>query len=242
VERDEEVQPPERRPGGVVPEWVVRTGTTLTGAAISATVWEVGTTLRLARLATELAFRVPAELVGRAGELVGRLGAAIPAVPEPAEPRAIEPPRVARGRPAEDGSVQGSPAQGPSDPNLPDELNRALVLRLYRAAVQADLPTARKLVDRDLEWHVPGAEPAGGPYRGVAEVVSAFGTLWERIGTVDAVELRDVAASSARAAALLRLSVLRSGRRSTLDWWLMFRIDGGQVAEAWGPFPTEPRP
>jgi ketosteroid isomerase-like protein len=120
-------------------------------------------------------------------------------------------------------------------------LNRALVLRLYRAAVQADLPTARKLLDHDLEWHVPGAEPAGGPYRGIAEAVSAFGLLWRRIGTVDAVELRDVVASSARAAALLRLSVLRSGRRSTLDWWLMLRIDGGQVAEAWGPFPTEPR-
>jgi ketosteroid isomerase-like protein len=215
VERDEEeVQPPERRTGGIVTSWVARASATLTGAAISATVWEVGTTLRLARLATELAFRAPAELVGRAGDLVGRLGAAISV---PAEP-------------------------GAADPNLPDELNRALVLRLYRAAVQADLPTARKLVDQDLEWHVPGDEPAGGPYRGVTEAVSAFGALWGRIGTVDAVELRDVVASSARAAALLRLSVLRSGRRSTLDWWLMFRIDGGQVAEAWGPFPTEPRP
>jgi ketosteroid isomerase-like protein len=225
VERDEEeVPPPERRTGGIVTSWVARAGATLTGAAISATVWEVGTTLRLARLATELALRAPAELVGRAGELVGRLGAAIPA---PAEPAAIEPGRAPR---------------SPSVPNLPDELNRALVLRLYRAAVQGDLPTARKLLDRDLEWHVPGAEPAGGPYRGVAEAVSAFGALWRRIGTVDAVELRDVVASSARAAALLRLSVLRSGRRSTLDWWLMFRIDGGQVAEAWGPFPTEPRP
>jgi hypothetical protein len=58
---------------------------------------------------------------------------------------------------------------------------------------------------------------------------------------VDAVELRDVVASSARAAALLRLSVVRSRRRATLDWWLMFRIDGGRVAEAWGPFSTEPR-
>jgi ketosteroid isomerase-like protein len=234
VERDEEIQPPERRTGGIVPSWVARAGTTLTGAAISATVWEVGTTLRLARLATELALRAPAEVVGRAGELVGRLGSAIPGQ---AEPEAVEPAPEALGLERRD---LGTP--GPATPNLPDELNRALVLRLYRAAVQADLPTARKLLDQDLEWHAPGAEPAGGPYRGMAEAVSAFGALWRRIGTVDAVELRDVVASSARAAALLRLSVVRSGRRATLDWWLMFRIDGGQVAEAWGPFPTEPRP
>jgi hypothetical protein len=35
--------------------------------------------------------------------------------------------------------------------------------------------------------------------------------------------------------------VVRSGGRATLDWWVIFRIDGGQVAEAWGPFSTEPR-
>ena len=194
---------PELQTGWIVPSWVVRAGSTLTWAAISATVWEVGTTLRLTRLATDFAFRAPAELAGRAGELLGRLGGATP--------------------------------------DLPEELNRALVLRLYRAAVQADLPTARMLVDEDLRWHVPGPEPAAGLYRGVAETVPAFSAIWRQVGNVDAVELRDVVASSARAAALLRLSVVRSRRRATLDWWLMFRIDGGRVAEAWGPFSTEPR-
>jgi ketosteroid isomerase-like protein len=125
---------------------------------------------------------------------------------------------------------------------LPEEVNRALVLRLYRAAVQADLPTARKLFDEDVSWHVPGPEPAAGVYRGVAEAVPALGAIWRQIGSVEAVELRDVVASSERAAALLRLSVVRSGRRGTLDWWLMFRMDGGRVAEAWGPFSTEPKP
>lgn len=47
--------------------------------------------------------------------------------------------------------------------------------------------------------------------------------------------------SPERAAALLRLSVVRSDRPATLDRWLIFRIDGGQVTEAWGPFSTEPR-
>jgi ketosteroid isomerase-like protein len=209
VESDEDVQAPEpaREPEGqtgwIVPNWVVRAGSTLTWAAVSVTVWEVGTTLRLARLATDFAFRAPADLVGRAGQVVGRLG--------------------------------GAP------PNLPEEVNRALVLRLYRAALQADLPTARKLFATDVSWHVPGPEPAAGVYRGVAETVPALSAIWRRMGSVDAVELRDVVASHERAAALLRLSVVRSGRRATLDWWLMFRIDGGQVTEAWGPFSTEPR-
>jgi ketosteroid isomerase-like protein len=209
VESDEEVQAPElaqepeRQVGWIVPRWVVRAGSTLTWAAVSVTVWEVGTTLRLARLATDFALRAPGDLVGRAGQVVGRLG--------------------------------GAP------PNLPEEVNRALVLRLYRAALQADLPTARKLFATDVSWHVPGPEPAAGVYRGVAETVPALSAIWRRMGSVDAVELRDVVASPERAAALLRLSVVRSGRRATLDWWLMFRIDGGQVTEAWGPFSTEPR-
>jgi ketosteroid isomerase-like protein len=175
----------------------------LVGAGISVAVWEVGTTLRLARAATDFAFHAPADLAGRAGRVVGRLG--------------------------------GAP------PNLPEELNRALVLRLYRAAVQADLPAARKLFATDVSWHVPGPEPAAVVHRGVAETVPALGAIWRQMGSVEAVELRDVVASAERAAALLRLSVVRSGRRATLDWWLMFRIDGGQVTQAWGPFPTEPR-
>jgi ketosteroid isomerase-like protein len=194
---------PERQTGWIVPSWIVRAGSTLTWAAVSVTVWEVGTTVRLARLATDLAFRAPADLVGRAGELLGR--------------------------------------QGGAAPNLPEEVNRALVLRLYRAAVQADLPTARKLFDDDVSWHVPGPEPAAGRYRGVAETVPALRAIWRELGNVEAVELADVVVSSDRAAALLRLSVVRSGRRATLDWWLMFRIDGGEVTEAWGPFSTEPR-
>jgi uncharacterized protein len=173
------------------------------GAAVSVTLWEVGTSLRLARFATDLAFRAPADLVGRAGQMVDRLGEA--------------------------------------RPNLAEEANRALVLRLYRAAVQADLPTVRKLFDEDVTWHVPGPEPVARRYRGMAEIAPALAAIWRQVGSVDAVELHDVVASPERAAALLRLSVIRAGRRSTLDWWLMFRIDGGQVTQAWGPFATEPR-
>jgi ketosteroid isomerase-like protein len=130
---------------------------------------------------------------------------------------------------------------GAPPPNLPEEVNRALVLRLYRAALQADLSTARKLFAEDVSWHVPGPEPAAGHYRGIAETVPALGAIWRQMRSVEAVELRDVVASPERGAALLRLSVVRSGRRATLDWWLIFRIDGGQVTEAWGPFSTEPR-
>jgi ketosteroid isomerase-like protein len=203
VQAPEPVQEPERQAGWIVPSWVVRAGSTLTWAAVSVTVWEVGTTVRLARLATDFALRAPADLVGRAGELLGLRGGAVP--------------------------------------NLAEEVNRALVLRLYRAVLQADLSSARTLFAEDAAWHVPRAEPAAGVYRGIAETLPALNAIWRELGTVEAVELADVVASSERAAALLRLSVVRSGRRSTLDRWLMFRIDGGQVTQAWGPFSTEPR-
>lgn len=176
VQAPEPAREPERQTGWIVPNWVVRAGSTLTWAAVSVTVWEVGTTLRLAQLATDFAFRAPADLVGRAGHVMGRLG--------------------------------GAP------PNLPEEVNRALVLRLYRAALQADLPTARKLFAEDVSWHVPGPEPGAGHYRGIAETVPALGAIWRQMGSVEAVELRDVVASPERGAALLRLSVVRSGRRA----------------------------
>lgn len=184
-------------------DWLLRHASALVGTAVSVTAWEVATTVRVTRLATDLALRGPGELLDRAGQAVGWLGEA--------------------------------------RPNLPEEANRALVLRLYRAAVQADLGTVRKLFDQNVTWHAPGPEPVAGRYRGIAEMVQALAAIWRQIGTVDAVELQDIIASPQRAAALLRLSVVRSGRRSTVDWWLMFRIDSGQVTEAWGPFPTEPR-
>jgi ketosteroid isomerase-like protein len=183
-------------------DWLVRGASALAGAAASVAVWEVGTTLRLARLATDFAFRAPADLVGRTGQMVGWLG--------------------------------GAP------PNLPEEVNRALVLRLYRAAVQADLTTARKLFAADVRWRVPGPEPAAGQYCGIAETVPALGAIWRQLGGITAVELRDVVTSSERAVALLRLSVIRNGRPVVLDWWVMLRIDRGQVTEAWGPFSTGP--
>jgi ketosteroid isomerase-like protein len=189
--------------GGPPADWLGRATSALLDAAVSMTLWEIGTTLRLARLATDFAFHAPADLVGRAGRMVRREG--------------------------------GAPS------NLQEEANRALVLRLYRAALQADLPTARKLFDENVSWHVPAPEPAAGSYRGVAETVPVLSAVWGGLGTVEAVELRDVVASEERAAALLRLSVVRSGRRATLDRWLIFRIDGGQVTQAWGPFSTEPR-
>ena len=134
----------------------------------------------------------------------------------------------------------GAPSDG-APPDLSGEANRALLRRLYRAALQADLATARTLCAEDATWHLPGPEPGTGRYRGLAEAVPALGAIWRRVGHVEAVELRDVVASAERAAALIRLSVVRSDGRATLDWWLIFRLDGGQVTEAWGPFSTEPR-
>lgn len=155
VQAPEPAREPERQTGWIVPNWVVRAGSTLTWAAVSVTVWEVGTTSRLAQLATDFAFRAPADLVGRAGHVMGRLGGAPP-----------------------------------------------------------NLPTARKLFAEDVSWHVPGPEPGAGHYRGIAETVPALGAIWRQMGSVEAVELRDVVASPERGAALLRLSVVRSGRRA----------------------------
>ncbi|HEX8862946.1 MAG TPA: nuclear transport factor 2 family protein [Actinomycetes bacterium] len=131
---------------------------------------------------------------------------------------------------------------GDAPPNLPEEANRALVLRLYRAAVQADLSTVRKLFAEDVRWQVPDPEPTAGQYRGIAETVPALGAIWRQLGRITAVELRDVVTSPERAAAYLRLSVVQDGRPAVLDRWVVFCVAGGQVTQVWGPFSTEQEP
>jgi ketosteroid isomerase-like protein len=120
------------------------------------------------------------------------------------------------------------------------EVNRALVARLYRAALEADLATTRELVAEDITWHIPRPEPMAGHYRGMAAAAPALASMWRQLGHVPKVELRDVVASPERAAALLRLSVREQGRSMTLDRWVILRIDDGWVTEAWGPFTAEP--
>lgn len=120
------------------------------------------------------------------------------------------------------------------------EVNRALVARLYRAALEADLATTRELVAEDVIWRVPRPEPMAGHYRGMAAAAPALASMWRQLGHVPKVELRDVVASPERAAALLRLSVRDQGRSMTLDRWVILRIDDGRVTEAWGPFTAEP--
>lgn len=119
------------------------------------------------------------------------------------------------------------------------EVNRALVARLYRAALEADPATTRDLVAEDVTWRVPHPEPMAGHYRGMAAAAPALASMWRQLGHVPKVELRDVVTSPERAAALLRLSVREQGRSMTLDRWVIFRIDDGRVIEAWGPFATE---
>jgi ketosteroid isomerase-like protein len=146
--------------------------------------------------------------------------------------------RASAGLAGRAGQALGSPVGVGRE--LPEEVNRALVLRLYRAAVQADLATVRKLVAEDVAWWVPRPEPVAGQYHGITAAAPALGSVWRRIGRVQAVELGDVVASPERAAALVRLSVVRDGRPVALDWWVIFRIDGGQVTQGWGPFTVAP--
>jgi ketosteroid isomerase-like protein len=127
-----------------------------------------------------------------------------------------------------------------ASPDPPEAANRALVERLYRAALDADLPAVRELVAEDVTWRVPPPEPVAGHYAGVAAAAPALASLWRQLGHVPKAELLDVVASPERAAALLRLSVRRDGRPMTLDRWVILRIDGGQVTAAWGPFTAEP--
>lgn len=117
--------------------------------------------------------------------------------------------------------------------------NEALVRRIFEAFARKEGFALRGLFAEDAVWTVPGRGVMAGVYRGRDEIFRFLARLPKETDGTYGSELRDVLASGERAAALYRARGTRHGRTLELDQVLLFRIEGGLVAEVLA-LPSDP--
>lgn len=117
--------------------------------------------------------------------------------------------------------------------------NEALVRRIFEAFARKEGFALRGLFAEDAVWTVPGRGVMAGVYRGRDEIFRFLARLPKETDGTYGSELRDVLASGERAAALYRARGTRRGRTLELDQVLLFRIEGGLVAEVLA-LPSDP--
>jgi ketosteroid isomerase-like protein len=109
--------------------------------------------------------------------------------------------------------------------------NEQLVRRLFDAFARGDGFALRGLFAEDAVWVVPGRSLLAGTYNGRHDVFRFLGRLRTETGGTYATRLVDALASDGRAAAVYHAEGRRNGRTLDLDQVLLFRIEGGCIAE-----------
>ena len=109
--------------------------------------------------------------------------------------------------------------------------NERVVRRLFDAFARRDAFALRGLFAADAVWTVPGDGAMAGVYHGPEAILRFLARLPKETDGTYRSQLVDVLASDGRAAALYRASGTRRGRRLDIDQVLLFRLEGGVVAE-----------
>ena len=109
--------------------------------------------------------------------------------------------------------------------------NERVVRRIFDAFARRDVFALRGLFAADAVWTVPGDSVMAGAYRGPESIFRFLARLPKETDGTYRSELVDVLASDGRAAALYRASGTRRDRRLDIDQVLLFRLEGGAVAE-----------
>ena len=109
-----------------------------------------------------------------------------------------------------------------------------LTRRGYDAFARGDLAALSGLIADEVTWHVTGAGPLSGTYRGRDEVFSFFGRLAEETGGTFRLDVHDVLANDEHAIALCRLSASRGGKSIEVLVANVSHVRDGKVTEFWG--------
>lgn len=112
--------------------------------------------------------------------------------------------------------------------------NEDFVRAGVEAFIKGDIDTLQSQFLADgIVWHVPGTNPLGGEYTGIAQVRDYLSRAFQLShGTVD-IELQDVLANDRHAVALFRSRAERKGRRLDTFDAAIIRVEGGKFAEVW---------
>lgn len=111
--------------------------------------------------------------------------------------------------------------------------NAAVIRSAYEAVERSDMEAFAAALDDDIVWHesMPGFE---GTYHGRNEALALLGRVFEETGMeVHDISIDHVLADDTHAAVLLASTVSVDGRRQTLRYVDVYRVDGGKAIEHW---------
>lgn len=111
--------------------------------------------------------------------------------------------------------------------------NAEVVRRGYSAFANADMEGIQNLFADDVVWHVGGRSPLTGDYRGKEAVLGFLGDLVSQTEGTYRSEVHDVMASDTHAAALVRETAERQGKKLDLNSVHLYHVANGRVTEGW---------
>lgn len=128
------------------------------------------------------------------------------------------------------GAVGAPPEQASSRAPSPNE---ALARRMHAAFHRGDLAALGQELADDVEWHVPGRTILSGDHQGRDAVLAFLRRAVEATAGTLHVDLLAAFGDDNYAAAWLRSTGTREGRRLDMKEAIVFAICDGRVTEAW---------
>lgn len=116
---------------------------------------------------------------------------------------------------------------------MAEHRNARLVRTALDSLLRGDLATFSTAFADDVVWHVPGDGPLAGEYRGLPGLLALFGRQQGLSDGTLRLEISDVMASDQHAVAWQRVTAERDSFNLDVIEALVFRIQGGKVAEVW---------
>ena len=112
--------------------------------------------------------------------------------------------------------------------------NADAVRAAFDAQTRGDWNAVRDGFTDDVVFHVTGANPYSGTYRGKDEVFDLFDRRNKATGSTVETEVHAVLADDEHAMAMLTLRGERGGQRTEWRTAGMYHMSDGRIAEAWG--------
>ncbi|MEX2393176.1 MAG: nuclear transport factor 2 family protein [Actinomycetota bacterium] len=111
--------------------------------------------------------------------------------------------------------------------------NEELVRAGYESFVTGDLTAVGNLLDPDVVWHVAGASPLAGDYKGHEGVFGFFAKVVEMTEGTIRIGAREILASEDHAVVLTTTTAQRGDRVLDDHGVAVFRIVDGKAVEVW---------
>jgi ketosteroid isomerase-like protein len=104
---------------------------------------------------------------------------------------------------------------------------------LYKFYAGGESAPLRKLLEEDVEWHVPGASAIAGEYRGIEAVLEYFDKRRELSGQTFRMSAREVLAGDEHVAVITDGTVTLDGLERSWATVGLYRLRGERIAACW---------